>query len=50
MGEGEDFGQGGGIIKGVANELRRQRRNRKFCCHGSQAESTYANDLHCGSW
>jgi len=29
-GEGEDFGQGGGIVGGVADELRRLRRSRNF--------------------
>jgi len=29
-GEGEDFGQGGGIVGGVADELRWLRRSRSF--------------------
>ncbi len=33
-GGGEDFGQGGGILEGVAEELRRRRRSRIFRFHG----------------
>jgi len=43
-GEGEDFGQGGGMLGGVAEELRRQRRSRNFDFHGSPAERIYAGE------
>ncbi len=49
-GGGEDFGQGGGIVGGVADELRRRRRSINFRCHGSPAERTYVADLRRGSW
>jgi len=44
-GEGEDFGQGGGMLGGVAEELRRQRRSRNFDFHGSPAERICAKNL-----
>jgi hypothetical protein len=34
-GTGEDFGQGRGILEGVADEFRRPRRSRNFRFHGS---------------
>lgn len=49
-GGGGDFGQGGGIVGGVADEILRPGRGRKFRCHGSPAERTYASDLCRGSW